>query len=184
MRFRISQGYTSEDDKSSAPRRRWMGHIMAWSNWLLSGLAFAVATGLLLLSIALLTCGTVELALARIGGAKLTPDAYSRDAGVITAGSSRDLNFVLTNRSDLPITLLGSESSCTCAAVSDLPLTIQAGRTGRVRVRVSAGRRGGGRFRAGIRLLTDIAACDLALTITGTSSPATGVLAAPPEAKR
>lgn len=97
----------------------------------------------LLVVVALSTIG-VGLIMASEGGRKpsgaglgVTVDASTKDFGTAKVGETVSVNFLLTNRTDAPVRIVGSQQSCVrggCVDARGLPVVIPARQAGEVRL--------------------------------------------------
>ena len=88
----------------------------------------------LVLVFAMMWFGSLASALAYLAGERLIVDTRSKSFGTIEMGKGATLTFHVTNYSGRPITILGSESSCSCVVTSDLPKRILPGERGDLRI--------------------------------------------------
>jgi hypothetical protein len=77
--------------------------------------------------VAHLRFGSLPSGLAYLRGERLLINPATTHLGQVTRGESADLHFRFTNFTGRPVRILGSQSSCTCLAVTELPVTIPSG---------------------------------------------------------
>ncbi len=111
--------------------------------------------------------GSIGSGLGYLRGDRLIPDAYTKTLGVVERGSTPNLNFILTNASSVPMTILGGKSPCTCVLTVNLPMTIPPSKCAPFTIKVLTHRKSG-KFSESIRLYTDnTRAGDITLKIRG-----------------
>lgn len=110
--------------------------------------------------------GSLSSAIADLRGARLIPDAYTKSFGTAGKDDRRSVRFRLTNYSERPIVLVGSDASCTCLVTSDLPAVIPPGRSIEFRVRARFKSRLGP-YTERLRVLTDSGESNLVLGVRG-----------------
>lgn len=111
--------------------------------------------------------GSASSAVAYLRGDRLIPDAFAKSFGTVSKSEQPSVEFLLRNFTKQPIKVLGSDSSCTCLVVSDLPLIIPP--NGRAILRVSTRAKTGSRpYSERVRVLTDFREVNLVLTLHGT----------------
>jgi hypothetical protein len=71
--------------------------------------------------------GSVSTALDYVSGERVLLDQTSKTFGTVDAGSTQVLQFVVMNKTDHPLNILGSKTSCGCTVVENLPMSIPAG---------------------------------------------------------
>lgn len=76
---------------------------------------------------------------ARLTGRVLKPEPESLFLGKGDAQEVREVSLKMTNGGDHTTTIVGNNSSCSCVATADLPLTIRPGESRAARVRVRFG---------------------------------------------
>jgi dolichol-phosphate mannosyltransferase len=91
---------------------------------------------LVLVGIALF--GSLDGAIGYATGARLLTTATTQHVGYLDDGEVGTATFELANHGREPIRILGAKSTCRCVALDDLPMTIEPGQRGRIRVRVKA----------------------------------------------
>lgn len=69
--------------------------------------------------------GSVSAALAYLRGERLLVAKPTKSVSAI-AGDRIALQYLLTNWTDHPISLIGAASSCTCTALESMPITLSA----------------------------------------------------------
>lgn len=74
--------------------------------------------------------------LAKLRGETLSVNPPITRLGEGTVGESRTFPISLRNYSDKPIRVVGGTTSCACIASQDLPITIRAGETETIRVKI------------------------------------------------
>jgi hypothetical protein len=82
--------------------------------------------------------GSLDAAIGYATGARLLATNSAQYAGSLPDGETSTVAFELTNYSRQPIRILGAKSTCRCVALDDLPITLPAGQTGKIRVRLKA----------------------------------------------
>ncbi len=122
-----------------------------------------VVPGILLASIAMF--GSVDATRAYLSGQTILVDAVTRFAGEVKQNEFVDVSFKLRNPTSSPVRVLGAKASCTCIAILDLPVTIEAGDERIVRLRVY-GRTADTLQRESAELRFDDSALRLALNAT------------------
>jgi Protein of unknown function (DUF1573) len=134
----------------------WMGTVV---------ILLLVGFALLLLE-AILHFGSVASSLAYLRGEGLIPDAYARSFGTVSKRTRPSVEFSLTNYTEQPIKVLGSNSSCTCLVTSDLPMVIPP--SGRAILKVSARAKSRlGPYSERVSILTDSSESKLVLNVQG-----------------
>ncbi len=137
---------------------------------LFSGARFALP---ILVLVGLLAFGSLDAAIGYATGARLLATDSAQYAGRLADGETGAVAFELTNYSRQSISILGAKSTCSCMALDDLPLTLAAGETGKIKVRLMA--RGGESRqiqREAATLIFDDPARAVTLTVTAVVSPA------------
>lgn len=81
-----------------------------------------------------ISCGSLHAGISYLSGDRLLVDAPSRVTRDLAAGEEGAVEFVLSNRADIPITILGARSSCSCTATHDLPLRLPPSSSRSIRV--------------------------------------------------
>lgn len=82
--------------------------------------------------------GSLESAIGYASGARLLTASPTEHVGSLSADEIGTATFELANYGTAPIRILGAKSTCRCMALDDLPMTILAGESGTVHVRVTA----------------------------------------------
>lgn len=98
--------------------------------------------------------GSVQAALAELRGDVLRVEPTLADLGAHPGRTSQEVKIALHNRSGQPIRIVGGTTDCSCAATVDLPVTIPAGETAEITLKVRFGGQPG-RFQRGYWLWTD-----------------------------
>lgn len=123
-------------------------------SWWAMNLLFVNACLAFLVVLALARFGSITQGIAYVSGARLLADRPSRSFGRVAKDSNPELNFVVQNRSDHAISVLGAKVTCVCFVVDSLPVKIPAGVRRTVRVRVfTAGKTG--EISGQVRLICD-----------------------------
>jgi hypothetical protein len=76
-------------------------------------------------------------ALGYFTNSPLIADSYTRSFGNVASDRDVDVTFLLTNRSAVPIKLLGYNTSCTCVNINAIPTIIPASRSLPLKVSIS-----------------------------------------------
>lgn len=105
------------------PRRGWIVALAPLG----IGLAGIAAILLILAGLATATAGSVDAALAQLRGERLSIQPRLADVGRGRAGETREITLQLRNWADEPIRIIGGTSDCSCVATEQLPITIPAG---------------------------------------------------------
>lgn len=79
------------------------------------------------IGLARLKFGSIAVALAYVRGDEAVVVPASSDFGRLSIGETAALSYRLTNLSDRPIRLMGSQSSCDCTLLAGLPRTVNSG---------------------------------------------------------
>jgi hypothetical protein len=116
-------------------------HLVPTRNWLVLTTCSALAILALLWVAAVARFGTVSAALNYLSGQRLIVDENRRSFGTLEAGRERTVEFMVTNDTSKPVSLLGARVSCTCVSVEDLPRTLAPSARWPLRVTIRAGRR-------------------------------------------
>ena len=94
-------------------------------------LTITVAAAVLVLSMVVVAgswrFGSFTAALDALSGFRLLVDSDAKSVGAVEPSGERVVAFQLSNRSDRPILLLGSQVSCSCLRGKPLPITIPSG---------------------------------------------------------
>jgi hypothetical protein len=93
-------------------------------SWLATTILFVNVGFALVLVVGIQWFGSAASALAYLRGDSLVPDAYSKSFGTAAKDERPSVEFLLRNRTEQPIKVLGVTRSCTCLATSDLPIVI------------------------------------------------------------
>ena len=81
----------------------------------------------ILAAVAYLGFGSIDAALAILRGERLSIYPSLVDMGEGVPGETRNASIELTNRTDMPIRVIGGTSDCSCTVLGDLPVTIPPG---------------------------------------------------------
>jgi hypothetical protein len=108
--------------------------------------------------------GSVEASLARLRGQPLGFPEYV-DFGTVAAGTMAERSVEITNYSDQPVRLIGGTSDCSCVTTSQMPLTIPAGKSVVVTIRLKTLKGEGGSFTRTVELWSDQPGVKLRLTL-------------------
>ena len=68
--------------------------------------------------------GSVAAGIDYLAGKRILAEASERDFGVVPVGGEATARFRMSNLTGRPVVVLGGKTSCTCAMVTGLPLTI------------------------------------------------------------
>jgi len=136
--------------------------------WLLLTAGMVCIGLVILLVVARYRYGSIDGMLAYLAGAPLLVDSSARSFGRIPAASKTRLSFVITNPGIRPVKILGYSSSCTCAMVTGLPLTIIPSGRRTIEVRISAKSKVGDYDEVATLFLDDPDHKTMRLRITGT----------------
>jgi hypothetical protein len=126
--------------------------------------AFAVLAGA-----AAYQFGSFDAALAHFRGNRVTVTPALVDLGAGAAGDTREATVMVTNFTDGPVRVIGGTSDCSCVVTEDLPLTIPAGETRSLLVRVRLTGQPGIFTRTANLLTTDVQAGVVRFRLTGRS---------------
>ena len=110
--------------------------------------------------------GSVSAALAYLRGDGLIPDVYTRSFGIVDKNERPTIEFSLTNYTEQPIKVVGSNSSCTCLVTSDLPMVVPPHARSTLRV-AARSRSRPGPYSERIHLLTETGVSELVLIVRG-----------------
>jgi hypothetical protein len=125
-----------------------------WLSGLLKTGASAAALLALTGGVAFLALGNPADALARLRGEPLAIDPPVSAVGEGVRGEERAFTIRLHNHTQRPVCLVGGTASCRCFTTDDLPLTVPAGESRPLRVRMTF-RGEVGRFQRPFLLHTD-----------------------------
>jgi Protein of unknown function (DUF1573) len=117
----------------------------------------AIIASVGILSVATITFyffGSLDAALAYLGGHRLIADAYTQSVGIVGRREERAVFFKLTNMSNRVVRILGAKSSCTCLVVDQLPVVVPPHGAFRLRIRVRPKSRPG-QIAERVTLITD-----------------------------
>ena len=81
----------------------------------------------ILAAVACLGFGSIDAALAILRGERLSIYPSLVDMGEGVPGETRNASIELTNRTDMPIRVIGGTSVCSCTVLGDLPVTVPPG---------------------------------------------------------
>lgn len=136
-------------------------------SWIRHSLSIAALVISVLVAWAYLRFGSLTIALGYAGGQRLFVENASQDFGQVGVGQAVSIDFNVINLSKRVITIVGARSSCTCAVPEGLPLRLDPGTTGLVRVRVNTNGKSGP-VAASVPLYTQgPAGADVALEVRG-----------------
>lgn len=116
---------------------------------MLSSLAVLVVLSLA----AVMRLGSVKAGLLAVTGQQLVPEESELSVGTLEVGDQQVVIFHLTNLTDRPITVVGSQSNCTCTSAERLPLMVPA--RGRSPLRVTYRAQTAADVSETVRLFTD-----------------------------
>src|SRR5262249_55415249 len=89
-----------------------------------------------LVGVAINRFGSVENALAYLNGQRVFSRPSVVDLGTGRAGELVERSVEIFNQTDRPLRVVGGTSDCSCLTTSDLPVTIPAGESRTVAVKV------------------------------------------------
>lgn len=101
--------------------------------------ALLISTNTILLALvvwAFVQFGSIQAAISVINGQPLTADATEKSFGIAQPGQHVALSFLLTNRGDTPIRVVGSRMICDCTMVDRRPFRLEPGQSRPFRVTV------------------------------------------------
>lgn len=98
--------------------------------------------------------GTVAGFVAFVNGSCLLVDRPGQTIGVVRPGQEVQVEYSLRNLSDRRVTVLGAQSSCTCARIEALPFSMAPRESATLRVTIKAPRNAP-HFAGSISLFTD-----------------------------
>jgi hypothetical protein len=110
-----------------------------WRTAMLRGLSAAVvvvALGGGIIGLASLSFGSVDAALARLRGERISIRPSIVDVGAGQPGDTLEAVVEVVNRTDRPVNLLGGTSDCSCVTTRDLPVALEPGEARSVSVQV------------------------------------------------
>ncbi len=105
-----------------------------WAGWPANSPALrtaGVAAGVIaaLMAFAAIRYGSIHVAVAAARGEALATQPASLNLGRVEAGTRTERTMRVVNLSSEPVQVLMAASSCQCAEVADLPVTIEPGRS-------------------------------------------------------
>ena len=125
----------------------------------LAGRAAGVAIGAAVLVgvagvFAILFCGGMDAALARLRGERISATPTVVDVGPVAPFELREQSILLVNRTDQPIRIVGANLGCMCALTSQLPIALAPNGQTNVGLRIR-GPKDPGNFARQVLFLTD-----------------------------
>lgn len=135
--------------------------------WVRRSLGTAVVALVVLAAWTYLRFGSLTVGLGYLRGQRLFVENPTREFGHATTGENRTVSFTVTNLANMPISVVGARSSCTCAIMEGLPLLLNPGARRSLTVRINT-RGKTGPVTANIPLYTNgPAGADIVLRVTG-----------------
>ncbi len=128
--------------------------ITSWRRWLLAIFASSAILLFVVCFVAWRWLGSIDAAQAFLRGDELAVIPSSVDLGECAAGEAKEIQIQVVNISSSPITLTGAYTSCSCIAVSALPVTVDARGSFRLQMTVHSAE-SPGRFRRNAVLYSD-----------------------------
>jgi Protein of unknown function (DUF1573) len=128
--------------------------------------ALTMLFGTMLVGFAWLKTGSLAHAWPWLHGQKLLFEPMRVELGGIERSKILDRSIRVTNPSSKPLSLLGAQRSCNCMTLEEFPLTIPAGKSHDLLLKVASGS-GPGAFEYSIKFFTNAPGPPLIVIVSG-----------------